>query len=878
MEKYLAKFSKNNFEGQFVSTHTRIADKEFNIYGGSFCIQNKDKEEFWEKYYKQVIENNEDSYLTEKQDENGVIAIDLDFRYNHDVATKQHNQDTIEEIICYLIEPLKEFYIFDGSTTFEIYVMEKPNVNQLKDGSLTKDGIHFIIGLNMSKSFREKYRNLVMKELENAQDSLNLPLINNWDGVVDEGILKATTNWNLYGSKKPAHEAYRLTKIYEIGYDSCDKSFTMPEKPFEMNFELFKKLSVQNVDRPVVEMKPIAETNTTSKKQYLDKASPSEATSGSKPICGDEKCKERELLQIIHLHEDDRRNRKLWMSVCSFIIITANLTEKDWFQFCENNKLNFDKEKEELYTHLTPINIEIYYIQSLAKRTNNIEYKKWLNKWDIYGIALNEVINPFYCSNKISHTLMNSLKYCKEEWYMLNQSNLWRKEKEPLSYITKELYKYLDCEKDKLNFKHTNALDEEKKALGDKLKEWLKLYNDVTKPAYTSQLKKYLQTALRDDNFSELLDVNIGKLAFKNGIMDLETKELSPSIEWYDYITETIPYNYVKTDYTFLKEKLLEICNNNDVHLDYYLSIIGHSFTGNAESEKSLYFMIDKTEDGKGNNGKTFFFDILTTIFPNYVYKSKSDLILEKGKNKVHKQLAMMKGKRLVWLEELPQDQQTNASLIKELADGKTTENEVMFGTEEIINILFKLFVLSNHIPKIDESEEAIYNRYKQFSFNSHFDTSGELSKSNPDSLEFIADMGLAAFIKEQKYNEVINIVVDYAHKYYANKNKLPKIPSQFVKDTNDTKVKNNLFQGWFMENCEKVKDGKLSKEDALKLSATPESKFDNVKKTMKNMGFVYNKDLSFGKSKYTAGKYSKGGWEGVRLVDTEENDIQMMM
>jgi phage/plasmid-associated DNA primase len=860
MENYLAKFAKNNFEGEFVSTHTRIPAKELNIYGGNFCIKNK--EEFWQKYYKEVIENNQDSYLTEKQDPNGVIAIDLDFRYVHDITTRQHNKQHISDIICVMLDILKDFYIFRQDSKFEVYVMEKSNVNRLEDGSLTKDGIHIIIGLNMPQDFRVDFRNKLVKCLP---DYISLPLINDWESVVDEGVLNTSTNWNLYGSKKPQHEAYKLTILFEVGFDECDKNFTMNESMITMNFELFKKLTIQNLDRPNIAIKPIAGSQTSAKKQYLDKVY-------SKPLSTEKECKERELLKLIKLKDSDRKNRKLWMSICSFIITNNHLDEKDWFDFCSDNELNFDKEKEELYTKLTPLKVEIYYIQSLAKRTNNGGYIQWLNKWEIYGITFNDVVNPYYCSKKISHTLKNSLKYCKEEWYMLNKLNLWRKEKEPISYITKELYKYLDFEKDKLNYKHSNAENEEKKILGDKLKEWLKLYLDVTKPAYTSQLKKYLQTDLRDDTFSDLLDMNIGKLAFKNGIMDLETKQLTQSIEWYDYITETIPYNYVETDYTFLKDKLLEICNNNEQHLDYYLSIIGHSFTGNAESEKSLYFMIDKTDDGKGNNGKTFFFDILTHIFPNYVYKSKSDLILEKGKNKVHKQLAMMKGKRLVWLEELPKDQQTNASLIKELADGKTTENEVMFGTEEVINILFKLFVLSNHIPKIDENEEAIYNRYKQFSFNSHFDTSGELSEANPSKLEFIADMGLPTLIKEQKYNEVINIVVDYAHKYYINKNKLPKIPSQFIKDTNDTKTKNNIFQAWFIENCEKIDGGKLSKEDAMRLSGISESKFDNVKKTMKQMGFDYKKDLSFGK-KNSSGKYIKGGWEGVRLNDTGEEE-----
>ena len=37
--------------------------------------------------------------------------------------------------------------------------------------------------------------------------------------------------------------------------------------------------------------------------------------------------------------------------------------------------------------------------------------------------------------------------------------------------------------------------------------------------------------------------------------------------------------------------------------------------------------MIDKTELSKGDNGKTFFFDILNDLMPNYIYKTKAELI-----------------------------------------------------------------------------------------------------------------------------------------------------------------------------------------------------------------------------------------------------------
>jgi hypothetical protein len=46
--------------------------------------------------------------------------------------------------------------------------------------------------------------------------------------------------------------------------------------------------------------------------------------------------------------------------------------------------------------------------------------------------------------------------------------------------------------------------------------------------------------------------------------------------------------------------------------------------------------------------------------------------LIENNNTKVHKQLVMTKGKRLVWLEELPKDKQTNAELMKEIADEKT--------------------------------------------------------------------------------------------------------------------------------------------------------------------------------------------------------------
>jgi phage/plasmid-associated DNA primase len=848
MLDYLRQRTKKEISN-FVSTHTRIPDKELNIYAGSWCVNANELNEFWDKYYDYVFVQGNKEYLTEKQlPYGGCLAVDFDFRYNYDVTKRQHTKENVLDMICLYLDQLKEHFIIEESRLFPIYIFEKPNVNRLEDGSLTKDGIHMIIGLQVEHHIQMIIRDKMLTQLP---EYWNLPLINSWESVLDEGISKGTTNWQLFGSQKPNNEAYQLKYQFVINYDNCDNEFMMKEQNIsDLNMkEEFPKLSVQYPHHQKFELK---QKHDPKPKRVLSPTSVAE-------IHNEKLSQNQELLDLVRI---DKKDRTSWQRVCACIKYNG-FTNDDWLEFCENNDLNMDEEKLELFNNLNPYPIEIHYLQSLAKKSNPKEYKVWLDKWNIYGISFNEVSDPYSCACKIKNTLKTTLKLCKEDWYMLTDNQLWKQQNEPTFYIIKEIHKYLDSEKDRLNYKSSQAEGEEKKSLITQMENWLKLYNVITKSGYLSVLTKTLRPLLTDDDFENKLDNNKGKLAFKNGIMDLETKTFREGIMWDDYITETIPYDYKPSSCDFVKSILLKILNNNEEHLNYYLSLLGYSFTGNADSEKSVYFMIDKTEDGKGDNGKTLFFDILNDLLPNYVYKSKSTFVLKKN-TKAHKQLVKMKGKRLVWLEELPKEE-TNAELIKEIADGKTTENEVMFGTSENINIMFKMFILSNNIPNIKSNEEAVYNRYKQISFNSHFDRTGDRLEENPEKLEFIANTKLSQIIKEKYYNEVFNLIIEYANNYY--KNGIPKVPAQFIKDTNDTKKKNNKFVEWFEDNCEKNENGKIALEQLVYLSGCNK---DDIKSFMKIKGYKYNPDLS-GLGKNNKGKAYKGGYIGININECEE-------
>lgn len=551
---------------------------------------------------------------------------------------------------------------------------------------------------------------------------------------------------------------------------------------------------------------------------------------------------------------------KLIFGVCNYLGVKDEKFCK-WItnKYCNQNKIDeFDN-----------------WFKSNKIKNNGITYgtiEHWVKEdtAEIYFIKANDICDEYKVAEIISKTLKETLIYCNELWYMVNEKNLWKTQKDPAYYITREFRKYCDYSIKTISVQITETENENEK---ENLRKMNKTYNDAhansSKTGFKANIIQFLKTLLSNNEFYKKLDVNSGKLAFMNGIMDLKTRVFTQGIKPDDFITNTIPYEYKGFDESklnYLKNDVLKkILNNDDEHLEYFLSIIGYTFIGQPNLEKSLYFGVDKTKKSKGDNGKTFYFDILTTLLPNYVYKSNKSLLQDENK-KVHKQLVNTKGKRLVWLDEFD-EKKTNPELMKILPDGLTIENEIMFGTTEIINILFKLFILTNLIPNIDAKDTAVYNRFKQISYGSHFDRTGTRTVSQPEKLLFIADTELGDKIKNEYYNEVFELIISYAHKYYTNK--IPKIPIQFINDTKETQNKNDEFKTWFEENCVIDNDGRLPIQLIVELTRMNEKK---IKEGMNRLDFDYVKDLrKMGKDKY--GIHYKGGFEGVKIKPSEDED-----
>ena len=66
LNEYLSKHSAKNDKSQ-ESTHTRIPDKDMNIYPGSYVIPKDDLATFYKLYYESVFEKNRKEYLKRKE-------------------------------------------------------------------------------------------------------------------------------------------------------------------------------------------------------------------------------------------------------------------------------------------------------------------------------------------------------------------------------------------------------------------------------------------------------------------------------------------------------------------------------------------------------------------------------------------------------------------------------------------------------------------------------------------------------------------------------------------------------------------------------------------------------------------------------------------
>lgn len=772
LNEFLAKHSTKKDGDTSLITHTRIGDKTTNIYGGSYVIPKEELPVFYKLYYSKIFEKKQMEYLTEKQQkEKGPVLIDLDFRYSHSVTTRQHTKEDIQNLLCLgYLEKLKELMIFKENVSFPIYIMEKPEVNRLQDGSLTKDGIHIIIGIQMDRVLQQILREKLLEEIPKI---LELPLINDWPAVLDEGISKGTTNWQLYGSRKPGNQAYDITQLYKISYDESDGEFIMDERrvsDIDIEKELCK-LSAQYDEHPVFEMnpaikdlydsrvnnKPLRPKVQTKTKLRLLTADPdaTEEIYSLQDIQDHETLKKavesvlksfkldeyelkevHEYAQILpkQYYEPGSHDKNIKVAFAlkntderlflSWIMLRSKASDFDFAsipilhdKWCKHLKEKPDGITKKSIIYWAKQDAPEEY-ERVKKTTINHFIEKTLvspTEWD-FAMVLYQMFKEIYvCSSYVNKT-----------WYVFKNHRWELDEGQTLRFsISVDMYNiYQEKMTSIMNEMNHYEPSDERYAAKSKMVKWVsELSTRMRTTSIKNNIFREAHELFFDKEFTKNMDTNRYLMCFSNGVIDIKNRLFRPGFPQ-DYMTKctNIPYyelDIVRDAQTIdsilrFMEQLFPLAELNKYMWDHLSSV----FIGeNLNQVFNIY-------RGSGSNGKSMLSDLMSLTLGEYAGTVPITLITEKrvGQGQTSSEIMQLKGVRYAVMQEPTKDScKLNEGVMKNLTGDSTLQARELYCKSETFQIQFHPVVCTNTLFEINSNDDGTWRRICIVDFMSKF-------------------------------------------------------------------------------------------------------------------------------------------------------------
>ena len=779
------------------ATHTRIGDKDLSIYGGSYVIPNEDLPTFYKLYHENVFEKKRKEYLTEKQLENaGTMAIDFDFRYHHDIETKQHTNEHVEDMALLYLEELKAHYVFEEGKPFDIFIFEKPNVNRLSDKSLTKDGIHMLIGIQVDYTVQLMIREKIIEKLPEVWD---LPLINTWESVLDEGISKGTTNWQLYGSRKPANDCYELTRHFNITFDKRDGEFMMDELKIQ-DFDVktnFKRLSVQHTGNPQFAMNPkiIDEYNKRTKAPKMKK--PASKTRVNLLVEGgddyneqdasisladivDKESLERAMTLVLSKLKNDEYelkelhqytqilparfyepgshllNRQVAFALkdaddrlfLSWVMLRSKASDFDYGQIStlyHDWKKYFKNSKNGAITKRSIIFWAKQYAFTEYEQVKRSSIDYFINECIATQTEfdLAQVLKHMYHDKYVCVSYMG-----KGIWYTF-KNHRWEIDKGITlrMAISTEMYVLFSVKSEVLQNEYQNYDESDDRA------EFIKkqiggVQGIMVKLKRTNDKNNILREAMElfyDSEFIKNMDTNKHLLCFNNGVVDFKSKMFRDGYPQ-DYITKTTGINYVEFDKTnkeinkiadelmTFMDKLFPIPDLNRYMWDHLAScLIGT----NKNQTFNVYH-------GSGSNGKSILADLMSYTLGEYKGTIPITLVTEK-RNTIggtSSEVIALKGIRYAVMQEPSKGMKLNEGIMKELTGGDPIQARALYAESEIFEPQFKLVVCTNNLFDIESNDDGTWRRIRKCDFLAKFVDEGE-EHTDDTPYVFVKDKGL---------------------------------------------------------------------------------------------------------------------------------------
>lgn len=261
------------------------------------------------------------------------------------------------------------------------------------------------------------------------------------------------------------------------------------------------------------------------------------------------------------------------------------------------------------------------------------------------------------------------------------------------------------------------------------------MQKDITAKQRT-EVFKYLQLAVREE-----AEPNPRDIGFKNGVLNIETMQMSP-FSPYAYIINQIPWDYNSNAYSEICDKTLDKMACGDKEIRALLEeCIGYCFYKRNEMSKAFILT------GEKSNGKSTFLEMVKTVLGGRNVSS-----LDLGELNERFSTIEINGKLANIGDDISDEfmQPRSVATFKKIVSGNEIKGERKGQDPIFFKPYVKMLFSANDIPRARDKTGALLRRWIIIPFNATFDPNDPnydpyiITKlTNKESIEYLIRIGV---------------------------------------------------------------------------------------------------------------------------------------
>jgi putative DNA primase/helicase len=242
--------------------------------------------------------------------------------------------------------------------------------------------------------------------------------------------------------------------------------------------------------------------------------------------------------------------------------------------------------------------------------------------------------------------------------------------------------------------------------------------DQARKWAHTSESRAKLSSAMelaksqpQLDAATRGMDADTELFNVQNGTLDLSTGKLRPH-DPSDLITVVAPVRFDADAKCPRFEEFLQSTFCADAELIAYVQrAVGMCLSGDV-SEQVMFIL-----HGCGANGKSVLIDAVFHVLGAYAGTAPPSLLTQTAYQEHPTEFADLRGKRLVMASELEAGARLKWATVKRLTGDELIKARRMRHDFFEFKRTNKLFLVTNHLPKVEDSSEAVWRRVRVIPF-----------------------------------------------------------------------------------------------------------------------------------------------------------------